>query len=802
MAEAIAKIKENRVYPATTGDTDGSLLTLLLEALTAGAQLNVGQKGRTTHSPVNYTKGGDASDIVDNHLAGIDTALAGAPVAHALGSASHSADTLANLNAKITGGSLDFDSAARTPTAHALGGSYHSADSLANLNAKVTGGDLDFDSASRTPTAHKTSHESGGGDVVDADTVDAQHWSDIIAYKYHTFADGDYHYDDYQQGRYLRLFTEGATYDNARFGAISNVEYWTSSWVAWTGGESTIETLLNGREDSQVAIDHTHRKFRFEVTRNSGWPTMCLIVLQGTWTGFTYPGITVTVETYDVGWDVKETCLFQSGYTGSNHGTHLKASSNLHDGKTSTRITIDITDWTDNGPYVTMPLKRFMLLSNYAGLGLIPLSWDYAKSVTLPNHLKLGASKRLYLNTYYIDDSGLVANNKVLDSDKVDAAHASATPTASTIPIADGSGKLDSGWLSEVLAYSDLTDDPYADHSARHENGGADEISVAGLSGLLADAQTPDSHGLESHVSCTLAQLNADISDATLAHTAYSLGTDLGGTIATPSVNKIRGYNVQDAAPSDGDILTWVNGNSRYEPTQPGAPGAHLMGSASHTTDSLANLNAKVTGGSLDFAGSPRPPSAHDLHSHGSCTLAQLNADISDATLDTNTSPRPPTGSIVAGDLTGSYPSPGVGKLRGYTVQSGAPATNDILQYISSMWSHVQGIKANYDSGWFSVAYNSTYAKAHGLGGFPSHVEVYWAVTNSSPTTIYRVPHYKTSGETAGRGCLVDLNSTNVIVRTGTESSTGTMDTYGFGGTRVYSAAGYYKVLAWGPTHV
>lgn len=32
------------------------------------------------------------------------------------------------------------------------------------------------------------------------------------------------------------------------------------------------------------------------------------------------------------------------------------------------------------------------------------------------------------------------------------------------------------------------------DHSARHENGGADEISVAGLSGVLADPQTPAAH--------------------------------------------------------------------------------------------------------------------------------------------------------------------------------------------------------------------------------------------------------------------------------------------------------------------
>ena len=35
----------------------------------------------------------------------------------------------------------------------------------------------------------------------------------------------------------------------------------------------------------------------------------------------------------------------------------------------------------------------------------------------------------------------------------------------------------------------------FDDHSARHENGGADEISVVGLSGLLGDSQTPLTHG-------------------------------------------------------------------------------------------------------------------------------------------------------------------------------------------------------------------------------------------------------------------------------------------------------------------
>ena len=39
-----------------------------------------------------------------------------------------------------------------------------------------------------------------------------------------------------------------------------------------------------------------------------------------------------------------------------------------------------------------------------------------------------------------------------------------------------------------------VTGDLNAPHAASHENGGADEISVAGLSGDLADAQDPKAH--------------------------------------------------------------------------------------------------------------------------------------------------------------------------------------------------------------------------------------------------------------------------------------------------------------------
>ena len=54
----------------------------------------------------------------------------------------------------------------QTPSSHALGGSAHSADTLANLNLKVSDATLDDSGDPRTPTAHATSHESGGSDEV------------------------------------------------------------------------------------------------------------------------------------------------------------------------------------------------------------------------------------------------------------------------------------------------------------------------------------------------------------------------------------------------------------------------------------------------------------------------------------------------------------------------------------------------------------------------------------------------------------------------------------------------------------
>lgn len=78
-------------------------------------------------------------------------------------------------------------------SAHTLGGSSHTADTLANLNTKISDGNIDFDTASRPPT----SHTHGGGDITsavanatDADTVDGEHAS-AFADASHTHTESD-----------------------------------------------------------------------------------------------------------------------------------------------------------------------------------------------------------------------------------------------------------------------------------------------------------------------------------------------------------------------------------------------------------------------------------------------------------------------------------------------------------------------------------------------------------------------------------------------------------------------------------
>ena len=121
-----------------------------------------------------------------------------------------------------------------------------------------------------------------------------------------------------------------------------------------------------------------------------------------------------------------------------------------------------------------------------------------------------GGSDDMLKSVYDTDDDGVVYNSEKLEASTKSQVQ-DHTPKAHTL--ASHSSK----------AHSELTgvssDQHHAQlHAASHENGGGDEISVAGLSGQLADAQPPKIHPLggAAHNADTLANLNTKISDATL----------------------------------------------------------------------------------------------------------------------------------------------------------------------------------------------------------------------------------------------------------------------------------------------
>ena len=115
----------------------------------------------------------------------------------------------------------------------------------------------------------------------------------------------------------------------------------------------------------------------------------------------------------------------------------------------------------------------------------------------------------------------------------------------------DNEGGTYTGWSpSLVELYNEVESGAPNTHAISHQNGGGDEISVAGLSGLLADAQTPLSHasshqnGGGDEVATATPGANAipkANSSGKLASgwTSLSQTTATGPTTSNPSVNNL-----------------------------------------------------------------------------------------------------------------------------------------------------------------------------------------------------------------------------------------------------------------------
>lgn len=213
-----------------------------------------------------------------------------------------------------------------------------------------------------------------------------------------------------------------------------------------------------------------------------------------------------------------------------------------------------------------------------------------------------------------VDGRDVAADGTAQDSHIADTANPHATDIENL-----GSGtlaELNAAITDATLDDSAGTRDPNA-HATAHEDAGADEINVAGLSGLLADAQNPTAHAIggAAHSSDTLANINTKISDATLddsgdprdpnAHnTSHQNGgsdeisvVDLSGLLADPQTPATHVATHEDGGADEIDVtdLSGLLADQQLA-LSPGRTiiVAKANGDATTLTAGLALLNALV----------------------------------------------------------------------------------------------------------------------------------------------------------------------------------------------------------------
>ena len=151
---------------------------------------------------------------------------------------------------------------------------------------------------------------------------------------------------------------------------------------------------------------------------------------------------------------------------------------------------------------------------------------------------------------------------------------------------------------------------------------------------------------------------------------SFLAGGDLTGSSTSQTVKGIRGVNVSSTAPTTGQVLEYT-GSSWTPTTLPppsGSAGGDLSGTYPNPTVAAIQTNAVQSG----VLGSAQDGYALTWHNASSQWQAL------------------PTGSgstTLAGDVTGPNSSTSVVKIRGVSVSSTAPTTNQVLEYNGTAWT-------------------------------------------------------------------------------------------------------------------
>lgn len=158
------------------------------------------------------------------------------------------------------------------------------------------------------------------------------------------------------------------------------------------------------------------------------------------------------------------------------------------------------------------------------------------------------------------------------------------------------------------------------------------------------------------------------------------LAGDISGTATSITVTKIQNRSIQNTAPSDKQVLTWSNSNTRWEP---------------QTLPNASNLQKGIIMISGDLAGTATSPTVAKIQTYD----VSVQAPELDEVLTWNGSeweplPLPNATNVISGNITldndlgGTYLLPVVVGLQGNSVASTSPSNKNVLTWnnLSSEW--------------------------------------------------------------------------------------------------------------------